>query len=70
MQYLSECAQKDINVEINILTAYLILYISIIFENDNNTIKLFVNFLMSFDVSEYRPCIFHSSTEDHLKEMS
>ena len=39
-------------------------------KNDKHTIELFVDFLMSIDLSEYRPTIFHSSTKDHLREMS
>ena len=35
-------------------------------KNDKDTIKLFVDFLMSIDISEYRPSIFNYSTKDHL----
>ena len=31
---------------------------------------MFVDFLMSIDISNYRPSIFNSSTKDHLREMS
>ena len=31
---------------------------------------MFVDLLMSIDLSEYRPIIFHASTKDHLREMS
>ena len=41
-----------------------------IIKNDKDTIKMFVDFLMSIDISEYRPNIFQSSTKDHLREMS
>ena len=31
---------------------------------------MFVYFLISIDLSESRPRIFHSSSKDHLREMS
>ena len=44
--------------------------LSDIIKNDKDTVKMFVDFLMSIDLSEYRPSIFHSSTKDHLQKMS
>ena len=41
-----------------------------IIKNDKDTIKTFVDFLMSIDLSEYRPSIFNSSIKNHLREMS
>ena len=40
--------------------------LSDIIKNDKDTIKLFVDFLMSIDISNYRPSIFDSNTKDHL----
>ena len=40
--------------------------LSDIIKNDKDTIKLFVDFLMSIDISNYRPSVFNSSTKDHL----
>ena len=36
-----------------------------IIKNDKDTVNLFVDFLMSIYISEYRPSIFNSSTKDH-----